>query len=318
MSAALLLAACGGGTSESPFQPTRIVSFGDAFSDVGQRGTRYTVNDGTVNVWTQQLAVSFGVDLRPSSAGGASYATGSAFVSRTPDLAWDYATPPTSRQIDSFLAQNTIGAKDLIVVNGGISDVIAEEALLLMPARGVSYTPDQALAGVRQAGRDLAAQVRRLVAAGARHVVVVGTYDLSRSLWKFDFPPQKPDSAHRDRLSRFSIAFNDELRMNIADLGHSVLYVDAALFYDAMTLAPATYGMSNATEIVCTSIDVDTQRMGLLGLGGNQVASPLCTPATVITGVDYNQYVFADAVYPTPAAHRRFGTYAYEQIRMRW
>ena len=43
--ALLALAACGGGTIESQFKPTRMVVFGDALSDEGNTGTRYTVND---------------------------------------------------------------------------------------------------------------------------------------------------------------------------------------------------------------------------------------------------------------------------------
>ena len=36
--AALLVAACGSGTIESQLQPSRIVVFGDGFSDLGQAG----------------------------------------------------------------------------------------------------------------------------------------------------------------------------------------------------------------------------------------------------------------------------------------
>ena len=42
---AALLAACGSSTVESAVTPTRIVSFGDALSDVGYAGKRYTIND---------------------------------------------------------------------------------------------------------------------------------------------------------------------------------------------------------------------------------------------------------------------------------
>jgi outer membrane lipase/esterase len=58
---AALLAACGSGTIVDPFQPTRVLSVGDSFSDLGQDGKRYTVNDGTINIWSQQLAARFRV-----------------------------------------------------------------------------------------------------------------------------------------------------------------------------------------------------------------------------------------------------------------
>ena len=62
---AALLAACGSSDVESAFTPTRFVAFGDAQADVGQVGGKsYTVNDGTLNIWTKQLASRFANWLR--------------------------------------------------------------------------------------------------------------------------------------------------------------------------------------------------------------------------------------------------------------
>ena len=84
---AALLAACGSSSIESALKPARFVAFGDGFSDVGQvGGKRYTVNDGTVNNWTQQVAATYGVTLTPASAGGSSYAQGNARISARPDM----------------------------------------------------------------------------------------------------------------------------------------------------------------------------------------------------------------------------------------
>src|SRR3569833_2267365 len=54
--ALLALAACGGGDIESQFVPKRIVVFGDALSDMGNGGTRYTVNDTTA-IWVKLMAL---------------------------------------------------------------------------------------------------------------------------------------------------------------------------------------------------------------------------------------------------------------------
>lgn len=301
--AALLLAACGSGTIESQLKPTRIVAFGDAFSDLGQNGARHTVNDATVNVWTQQVAASFGLDLTTAAAGGGSYATASARVTQKPDAVGNAATPTVTEQIDAFLARGAIAPSDLLVVSGGIGDIIAEAAQV----RAGAETSAQMIANLKQAGKDLAGQARRLVNAGAQHVVVVGAYDMSKSLWA-------RNSAQTDLLYQASIAFNDQVLVNMVDLGQNVLYVDAALFYNIITATPAVYGLSNSTDVVCTSVDPGVG----IGIGANQVDSSKCTTSTLLPGVDYNQYVFADAVYPTPAAHRQFGTYAYTRIRQRW
>ena len=300
---ALVLAACGSGTIESQLRPSRIVTFGDSFADVGQTGSRYTVNDGGIDIWTQQVALSFGLDLAPAAAGGTSYATGNARAIRKPDAAGNGATPTVAEQIDAFLARGPIGANDLLIVNAGTADVIAEVAKLTAGTQ----TRDQMLAELRQAGRDLAAQVRRLVDAGAPHVAVVGTYDLGRSPWA-------RGAGQEQLLSDASSRFNEQLLVSMVDLGQHVLYVDAPLVFNIMVAEPAAYSMGNSADPVCTSVDPGPG----IGIGAGQVNSALCTTSTLRASADYGQFVFADLVYPTPAAHRHFGDYAYTRIRQRW
>ncbi|MEP6790076.1 MAG: SGNH/GDSL hydrolase family protein [Ramlibacter sp.] len=299
-----LLAACGSGTIESQLQPTRIVSFGDGFSDVGQAGTSYTVNDGSVNNWTIELAARFARPMGPLSAGGKSYAAGNARVNTKPDAAGKAATLTVKEQIDAFLAADTVGATDLVLVQGGVSDVIAETAKVISGTQ----TTDQALATVRQAGRDLGTQVRRLVqTAGGRFVVVVGPFNLGRTPWAIQ-------TGMGATLETLSNKFNEELLVSIVDLGANVLYVDAALHYNLVTAVPANYSLTDAVTVSCNSADAGPG----IGTGNGQVNSALCNPNTIAAGVNYPTFVFADRVYPTPQAHRLFGDYAYDRIRARW
>lgn len=300
---ALLLAACGSGTIESQLNPSRLVVFGDGLSDLGQTGKRYTVNDGTASIWTEQVALSYGLTVTTAAAAGTSYATGNARVNTKPDAAGNGATPTVKEQIDTFLATGTIGANDLIIVSGGTADIIAEIAKLNSGAQ----TSDQMLANVKQAGRDLAAQVRRLVTAGATHVVAVGAYQLGRSPWA-------TSTGQVDLLTSTSTSFNDELLVSMVDLGANVLYVDAALLFNLMTANPSSFDMVNATDAVCTSVDPGPG----IGTGPGQVNSALCNTATLVVGADYNRYVFADRVYPSAQAQRKFGEYAYARIHDRF
>lgn len=300
---ALLTAACGSGTIESQLQPSRIVVFGDGFSDLGQGGKRYTVNDAGIDLWTQQVALSFGLELTTAVAGGTSYATGNVRINSKPDAAGSSATPTVKEQIDAFVALGPISSNDLLIVGGGIGDVIAEMAKVTAGTQ----TGDQMVEAARLAGRDLATQVRRLVDAGAAHVVVVGSYDLGRSPWA-------TATSQQDLLSRASSRFNEEMLVSIVDLGAHVLYVDAALLYNLMISSPTGYGMVNSVDPVCTSVDPGPG----IGIGAGELNSALCTPSTVVANVDYNQYLFADRVYPSPQAQRRFGEYAYTRIRSRW
>ena len=300
---ALLIVACGSGTIESQLQPSRIVAFGDGFSDLGQGGSRYTVNDGGINIWSQEVAASFGLALTTVATGGTSYATGNARINTKPDAAGSSATLTLKEQVDAFLAGNSIGTNDLLIINGGIGDIVAEVAKVNSGAQ----SSDQMVANVRQAGRDLGGQVRRLVQAGAAHVVVVGPYDLGKSPWA-------TATSQASLLSDASGKLNEQLLLSIVDLGANVLYVDAALLFNLMVASPPTYDLTNATDLACTSVDPGPG----IGTGAGQVNSALCNTGTLAAGADYTHYLFADRVYPTPQGHRKFGDYAYERIRSRW
>ncbi|CAN5617570.1 SGNH/GDSL hydrolase family protein [soil metagenome] len=297
-----LLAGCGSSSVVSALTPTRFVAFGDAFSDLGAAGAgKYSLNDGSNN-WVQQMAAGYGRSVSSVLDGGTGYARGNARVTSAVDAAGG-TTPSVTQQITNFLAAGgTFGPNDVVVINGGYSDIIAEMAAVNSGAQ----TSAAMLANVGQEGRDFAAQVRRLVQAGAKHVVVTGVANLS-------FTPWATSIGQVVLLSQASGKFNDELVVTIVDLGANVLYLDSAYFYNLMNTAPANYSFANVTSPVCNSIDPGPG----IGIGLGQVNSSLCTAATV-SGQDYSKFLYADAVYSTPAAHRQFGDYAYSRVHARW
>jgi outer membrane lipase/esterase len=298
---ALLLVACGGGTVTSKLSPTRVIAFGDGMADVGQTGNRYTVNDGSVNNWTQFVANSYDRGLTPASQGGLSYAQGNARIVDKPDAGGDSSTPTIQEQIDAFLAGNTIGSEDLIIVSAGTSDVIVQ-------ARGAldgTQTADQASANAEQAGRELGKQIQRLVAAGAKHVVVAGTYNLGRSPWAVQLGSD-------GMLQTLSTSFNSGMLVTLVNDGANVLYVDFALYFNQQTASGSN--VSNYTTPVCTSVDPGPG----IGTGAGQVNSKLCTSATILPGANYGDYLFADRIYPTPRGHTLFGDYARGRLQNRW
>lgn len=299
----LLLAACGGGDSvESQFTPDRIVVFGDAMADVGQNGTRFTVNDGSVNNWTQFVANRYGRALAPVSAGGTSYATGNARITAKPDAGGSTATRTVTEQVDAFLAAGAPGAGDLVIVNAGTSDLIVQAQAVIAGTQ----TREDMVANVGQAGREMAAQVRRLVSAGAAHVVVAGPINLGRSVWAVQLDQES-------LLEAATREFNTRLLIGIADLGETVLYVDAEREFNLYVANPGSHDFSIVDQAACTSVDPGTG----IGTGAGQVDSSECTTATVLNA-EYDRYVFADRVYPTPNGHRRFGDFAQARIRDRW
>lgn len=302
--APVLLAACGGGTGVvSQFKPTRLVAFGDGMADLGEVGSqRYTVNDGSLNVWTAQFAARYGLTLSTRAAGGTSYATGNARVRAVPDAAGNAATPTVKAQIDRFLAADVFRTDDMVLVSAGTADLIAETRR----ANAGQQTLDTARANIQQAARDLASEVRRLVQAGARKVVVTGPYNLGRSPWALA-------TAQTSVLQDFSTAFSNALLVALVDLSDSVLYVDMPLHFNQLTGFPSSYSLSNVTLAACNSVDAGPG----IGLGTGQVNSALCTGATLVTTTPAS-FLFADAVYPTPVGHRSFGDYAYTRVIARW
>lgn len=299
-----LLAACGGGGSEvvSKFLPNRLVTFGDAFSDIGQRGVMYTVNGSNFN-WTQATASLLGLSLAPSATGGTSYAIGSARVATTPDAAGDATTPTIAGQVSAFLAAGGPQANDAILVEGGIADIIAETQREIAGAQNTEATQ----ANVTAAGRALGDQVRRLVNAGAKHIVMMGTYNLGRTPWATSI-------GRNAQLEDLSTRFNNALLVSTVDLGANVLYVDAALYFNLVTANPGAYGFANVTNPLCTSVDPGPG----IGIGTNQVNSALCTTSTLDANLTPSTTLYADPVYFGPNAHGLWGALVADRLRTRF
>lgn len=289
VAATALLASCGSGSVVSDLHPERFISVGDGFADVGQNGHRYTVNDGTPN-WLQQLAGYYNLTLTAASAGGFGYAQGNARVALA-DTTSGTNAPSVTAQVDAVLARTTLTKNDVVFINGGMSDIVDAVA-----ATGISAETDTA---IDTAARALADQVRRVVSAGATHVVVSGVYNLGITPW----------ARNRNIVgdaTRMSVAFNDRLLTQIVDMGATVLYFDPALFFNLIYNKPESYPVDNGSDPVCTTPDAST-----------------CTTETLVAGADYNRWLFADSLYFTPAMLRLFTNEgylenAYSRFKNRW
>ena len=310
---ALALTGCGGGSIVSSFTPSRVVAFGDSMADIGQSGAQYTVNDNNANGadnWTVFVAQSFGRTLTPAAQGGTSYAVGNARVNTHPDAAGNSSTPTVVEQVDTFLASGAPNSSDLIILNAGTADVIAE----VQATMNGTQSSDTMVAHMQQAGIDLAAQVRRLVNAGATHVVVAGPYNLSKSPWVTTETDATTQGTRSTLTDSATSNFNNKLLVSLVDLGADVLYVDAALEFNLLTASPGSSSLTDATTVVCTSVDPGPG----IGIGTNKVNSHLCTPSTIQSGLNYQNFLFADPVYPTPRGQQLFGDFAQARIRDRW
>lgn len=297
------LAACGSSV-EKAFVPQRMIAFGDSMAYLGDASGngRYTVNDGSVNNWTVQVAQRYGLTLTSVAAGGLSYAQGNARIATQPDAAGNAATPTVADQVSNFLATQSVQEKDMVIVSAGTADLIVG----MRAVQGGTQTADQFKAQAAQAGVDLAAQVRRLSDLKL-HVVVAGVYRLGRSPWAATL-------GQEDLLTSASDAFNNSLLLNIQDLGANVRYIEMAGYVNPINDTfhrPWNYiGFANSVSPVCTSVDAGPG----IGIGAGQVNSSLCTSATLVGGADPNTYEFADQVYVSPASQRQLGDHAYNDV----
>lgn len=277
-----MLGGCGDGSIVSALTPSRFISFGDGLSDVGQGGVRYTINDGTINTWADRLANRYGKTLTAQAAGGLGFARGHGANQPAPDT--------ISSQIDRFLASNTFGVDDVVLLNLPMASVLGPVAAV----KAGTLTEAAALTQIDAAGVALSAQVKRLIAAGAKHVVTAGVYDLGKS----------PFGIAQNQVAFFTTAaqrLNDAFKTDAVNLGTNLLFVDAAFLVNRNVLTGPAYGFVNFNTAICTTANAST-----------------CNSGTLLAGATATQYVFADGIHLTPACNQQLGDYAYEQIRARW
>jgi outer membrane lipase/esterase len=283
VAAAGWLAACGSGDVVSAISPNRFVVFGDGLSDVGQAGARYTVNDGTVNIWAERLASRYGKTLASQAKGGLNYAQGHA-----PEQALPRSL---TAQVDAFLASNTLQAQDVVLLNLPMADVLGPVAAV----KAGTLTEAAALAQMDATGKAHVDTVRRLIAAGAKYVLVAGVYNLGRS----------PFAIQQNQVALFGSAsqrLNDAFKVEAIHLSANLLFVDTAFVVNRNSdpQTAAAYGFAKYTSALCTTPTALT-----------------CTDSTLVS-TSKAQYLFADSLHLTPAGHVQLGDYAYDQLRARW
>jgi lysophospholipase L1-like esterase len=263
------LASCGGGTQVESFVPARVIAMGDEASLVNPDGTKFTVNgvvfttDNTVTppvtapavpkaldcasnqVWTQQVAYSFGMSF-PGCATAGYTPTGVMLAT-----AGATVTGLTS-QVNTYLG-GTVNSNDLVTVMVGTNDIIA--------AAESSANP---VAAVRAAGTQVGAEVVRITDRGAK-VVVSTVPNLGMAPYAISRETGAPGTVAF--MSDLSTQFNTALRLKLQDVrdgGRAVGLVLADELVLAMVRNPVGYALVNWTLPICpvaatlTSCDMTT------------------------------------------------------------
>jgi len=262
------------------------VVFGDSLSDAGQYGSRFTTNPGFTAA--MDVAQAFGFSVTPSFVGGTAFAQGGARVnSQSLTIPSNAPNFSIADQVTLFLAAGPIDPNALIQIQGGANDILQ---LAFLASIG-QIPPSQVQTGTVQAALDLAAQVARLKAAGARYVVLQNVPDVGKT-------PRASASNAQATFTALSDLFNTTLAAAINRAGLQVIPVNSFKLLQEVVANPAAFGFVNATTPVCTTTN-----------------AALCTPSTLRDPQGAATWVFADDIHPTTAMHALAAAAAVATIR---
>ncbi len=303
--ATALLSACGGGTSQvQAFKPARLLVLGDENSllvnDGSNDGFKHGINDrrgSTVGkcllqpTFVQQLATlyAFAFEACNPTAKAAQ-----AFMHAQVGAKVDDAANGLAAQVNAITG---LGATDLVVLLIGGNDVVE----LYERKRAGTLTAAQARADAVQRGKTAAAIVNRILATGARGLVVT-VPDLGKS--PYGINAKTGDAGATALLASLTTDYNAALRLGI----------------DATAYDGRNYGLVLADDVVAAMVRFPTS---FLASPANVVAAA-CTSAsakdcvltdsaatsTLVTGASTNNYLWATDRLLGPIAHLQIGQQA--------
>jgi len=278
------LVACGGGTSQfDPFRPQRLLAFGDETSALTPTGAKYAVNGVTstetdssgnpIDVldctaapnWVQSVAQAYGfvyAECNPNRVDNPPARMLATAGAKVADL---------KIQVDQQTANGGFRDGDLATVLAGANDII--ELYQQFPGR----TEEDIANELRERGKLLALQVNRLVELGAK-VIVSTVPDMGLTPFAVKQRNEFTDTDRAALLSRLTLAFNEQLGVNILLDGRFIGLVQADLRVQAMVKSPGSFGLANVTQAAC----LDTAVL------------PDCTTRTLADGASATSWLWAD------------------------
>ena len=294
LAAVALTTACGGGSSQQEvFVPQRLLVFGDDNSVIASNGRKYTVNGLTTAsvfdcslepIWVQQLASLYGfvfAECNPNATATPQAIMRAGVGAKVADVA---------AQVDAQVAAGGFRDKDLATVLAGGNDVL--ELYRQYPAMSEAALLTQA----RERGRQLGLIVNRLVALGVK-VVVSDLPDMGMTPYALSERALVADFDRAALITRLTVAFNEQLGVNIVLDGRFVGLVQSQLRFEAIKRFPGGFGLTNIAQPICT------------------VALPDCTTATLAAGAVTSQYLWADATRLAPGGHAQLAALAADRAQ---
>lgn len=262
-------------TDSGTFIPALIQIAGPGAATVG----KFTTNP--YQVWSEQLARRYGVQLAPSNQGGTNYAVGGARAGAAATGPFG-AIPSVTSQVSTYLSANggRADANALYSVWAGGNDMLAV----------LSGAPAQATIGAAVTSQVQA--VGALAAAGAQYILVPTLPDLGLT------PTARALGAGgMAAATGGSTAYNTALYGGLTSAGLSYIPVDTFNLLREIVANPSLYGITNTTATACGT-----------------VSSVQCSPSNYVAPGVAETYLFADGVHPTGKLHTIMADLAYSMI----
>lgn len=291
LGATALLAACGGGEQIDPFDPARMLVFGDETSALRSDGTKYSVNAtdtttgaiacGSNPLWVQVLASQFGLVFKECNPNNLASPTALMYAASGAKVA------DVTAQIDRQLALDGFNDRDLVTVLVGANDVL--ELYAQFPTQSAAALGDAAEAR----GVALAAQVNRIANAGGK-VIISTVQDMGVTPYALK---QKAANADTDRaavLTELSRRFNVGLRLNIINDGRMIGLILTDELLAAVSRYPSAYSVANAKDPSCAAASLP----------------PVCTDKTLVTNATASGWMWAGDTLLGPGEQARIGSLA--------
>ena len=296
--ALVVLAACGGGTSQyEPFVAQRVFAFGDDSSALRTDGRRYGTNgvdatNGAFNcslepLWVQSVAGHYGMVFAECNTASPA-AVPKAFM----HAAVGAKVAEVAAQVEAQVAAGGLRDKDLALVAAGANDVL--DLYAQYPAQSEAALINEA----RARGERLARVVNRLVDLGAK-VIVANLPDMGMSPFaRAQALANAGSGIDRGKfITNLSNAFNEQLGVKVLLDGRFVGLVQMDLRTQSAARSPGSFGFTDVSTAVCTA------------------ALPDCTTATLVTGGSAATWLWADATRLASGGQRQLATLALERAQ---
>jgi len=202
--------------------------------------------------------------------------------------------------INTEVFAGTIQSVEQQALAGGATQ---DQAAAAAAAYAQSTAGPAAVQAMGVAGGTLAAYVNNyILAAGAKHVVVLNLPDLSTTPFGFYLESQLPGT--QALIDTMVTTFNSQLAAGLTS--PDVLLVDVHTVSVDQIVHPAQYGLTNVSATAC-NLNAPSNPLG---------SSLVCNASNVIPG-DVSHYEFADSVHPTPYGNLLIARYVASKMAIK-